>query len=149
MKSQKHLSFLFVIVLLVLGGLLSACQPRPSAPAQLTGGVLATFDVEGEEFQVWVTNPESIQQLFDLQAGTSSANIPNGRILRGPGEADHNTPWSWHLDPQDIEMAEITIELCDGMPSFVEENLDEFVNTVERYCPWAANLTSLEDFRTE
>jgi hypothetical protein len=130
-----------------LSALLAACQPRPEPPAQLTGGVLFTFDVEGEEFNVWVTNPDTIQQLLDLQAGTSSANIPNGRILRGPGEADHNAPWSWHLDPQDIEMAEITIELCDGMPSYVEANLDEFVDTVQRYCPWAAELASLQDLR--
>jgi hypothetical protein len=58
-------------------------------------GVLATFDVDGEQFRVWVTNPQTIQQILELEQGKSMANIPNGRILRGPGYQDHNTPWSW------------------------------------------------------
>ncbi len=124
----------------------------PSAQAQrepdsLAGGVLATFDVSGELFSVWVTNPTTIQQLIDLEKGTSPATIPNGRIVRGPGQDAHNEAWSWHLDPQDIEMAEVTIEVCDATPSFVEENLDYFVDVVKRYCPWAAVLVDLEDFR--
>jgi hypothetical protein len=119
--------------------------PSGSPPGpDLDGGVLATFDVNGEIFQVWVTNPQTVQQILDLAAGESAANIPNGRILRGPGAADHNLPWSWHLDPEEIEMAEMTMELCDGRPSYVEEQLDEFVDTIGRYCPWSARLVSVE-----
>ena len=44
-------------------------------------------------------------------------------------------------------MAEFTIEVCDGRPSFVEENVDEFVDNVGRYCPWSAALVQVEDFR--
>jgi hypothetical protein len=116
-------------------------------PTGLVGGVLATFEVVDNTFSVWVTNETTIQQLFDLWAGASSANIPNGRILRGPGEAGHNEAWSWHLDPEEIEMAEATIELCDGTPSYVEETLDYWVDTVGYYCPWSAELIRLYDFR--
>ena len=121
-------------------------EPPPSG--QLEGGVLATFDVNGEQFQAWITNPQTIQQVLDLAAGESMANIPNGRILRGPGAADHNLPWSWHLDSEEIEMAEMTIEVCDGAPSYVEEHLDEFVDNVGRYCPWNARLVGV-DVRTD
>jgi inhibitor of cysteine peptidase len=117
---------------------------EPTPPGELRGGVLATFEVVGEQFRVWVTNPQAVQQILDLAAGSSSANIPNGRILRGPGTADHNLPWGWHLDPEEIEMAEVTIEVCDGTPSYVEENLDEFVETIGRYCPWSARLISVD-----
>jgi len=113
----------------------------------LEGGVLATFDVDGEVFRVWVTNPDTIQQLVDLRDGTSTANIPNGRIHYGPGQGNHNDPWSWHLDPEDISMADVTIELCDARPSYVEEQVQEFVEVVGRYCSWGAELVSLEDFR--
>ncbi|HET7010050.1 MAG TPA: hypothetical protein VFI11_04685, partial [Anaerolineales bacterium] len=105
--------------------------------SELRGGVLATFDVDGERFRVWVTNPATVEQLLALRDGTSSAGIPNGRLLRGAGETNHNAPWSWHLDAEDIEMAEVTMEVCDGRPSYVEENLDEFIESVGRYCPWA------------
>jgi hypothetical protein len=115
-------------------------------PGALRGGALATFEVEGERFKVWTTNPQTIEDLHELQQGTSTASIPNGRILLGPGRARHNAPYHWHLDPQDIAMAEVAIELCDGLPSYVEENVDEFVERVRRYCPWAAKLVELQDF---
>jgi hypothetical protein len=110
-------------------------------------GVLATFDVVGEQFRVWVTNPTTIEQLFALQAGTSTASIPTGVIHTGAGTGDHNAPWNWHLDPEQIEMAEITIEVCDARPSYVEANLTDFIETVGQYCPWMAKLVGLEDHR--
>jgi inhibitor of cysteine peptidase len=122
----------------------NALPTEPAPAGELQGGVLATFEVAGEQFRVWVTNPQAVQQILDLAAGNSLANIPNGRIVRGPGEGDHNLPWSWHLDAEEIEMAEVTIEVCDGTPSYVEEHVDEFVETVGRYCPWSARLVSVD-----
>lgn len=137
-----------IVCLLVAVVALAGCAPSATVtPNPLAGGVLATFDVQGQCFRVWVTNPETIRQVLELQAGKSRATIPNGRILRGAGQANHNAPWSWHLDPQDLEMAEITIELCDGSLTFVEENLAEFVDNVGRYCPWGAELVGVEDYR--
>jgi hypothetical protein len=123
-----------------------ALQEMKGWPDALRGGVLATFEVKGERFRVWTTNPQTIHDLHELRRSTSTANIPNGRILRGPGRARHNAPYHWHLDPQDITMAEVAIEVCDGLPSYVEENVDEFVERVGRYCPWAAQLVELRDF---
>ena len=123
-----------------------ALQETKGWPDALRGGALATFEVEGECFRVWTTNPQTIHDLHELRRGTSTANIPSGRILHGPGRARHNAPYHWHLDPQDIAMAEVAIELCDGLPSYVEENVDEFVENVGRYCPWAAKLVELRDY---
>jgi hypothetical protein len=140
----------FIAMGLLTGALLKlihqTLQKINNRTGALRGGVLATFEVEGERFRVWTTNPQTIHDLRDLQQGTSTANIPNGRILRGPGRARHNAPYHWHLDPQDIDMAEVAIELCDGLPSYVEENVDEFVERVGRYCPWTAKLVKLQDF---
>jgi hypothetical protein len=69
----------------------------------------------GQRFQVWVTNPETVQQILNLQQGKSDAAIPSGRILRAPGQGAHNVRWSWHMDPEDIQMAEFTVEVCDGL----------------------------------
>src|SRR5215212_9514731 len=135
---------------LVAGALLKlihqALQKIKGKTNALRGGALATFEVGGERFRVWTTNPKTIHDLHELQQGTSTANIPDGRILYGPGRAKHNAPYHWHLDPQDITMAEVAIEVCDGLPSYVEENVDEFVEGVGRYCPWAARLVELQDF---
>ena len=112
----------------------------------LKGGVLATFEVAGERFRVWVTNPQTVWDLYRLKRGQSTASIPNGRILRGPGRAAHNVPYGWHLDPQDINMADFTTEVCDARPSYVEEHIGEFVRKVGRYCPWDARLVELRNY---
>jgi hypothetical protein len=125
----------------------TATPPATPTPHPLAGGVLATFDVTGQEFKVWVTNEQAIEALFALQAGTSSANIPNGLVQTGAGQAGHNGPYSWHMDPEDIEMVELTIELCDGSPDYIEENLTDWMASVERYCPWGAELVTLVDHR--
>lgn len=145
-----------VTVLLVVNVALSACAgvptltstPAPLATANpLQGGVLATFAVGDEQFRIWITNSKTIQELLDLKAGAGTAHIPNGKILRGAGAAATNAPWSWHLDPQEIEMADMSTEVCDAQPSYVESHLADFVDVVGRYCPWSAQLVSLQDFR--
>src|SRR5262249_25577286 len=141
---QRIAAAVFIALNGVAGGF--ACG-SPTSPGGLDGGVLATFEVGSERFNVFVTNPTTIDQLFELKNGTSVANIPNGRILKGAGQGRHNAPYSWHLDPREIEMAFSAIEVCDGAPSYVQNHLSEYVNVVKRYCPWGARLVELQDFR--
>jgi hypothetical protein len=42
-------------------------------------------------------------------------------------------------------MADFTIEVCDAEPSYVEENVDEFVDNVGRYCAWNARLVEIRN----
>jgi hypothetical protein len=132
-----------------IGHMVSLSQNGPLFPPQQTpdSGIVATFRVGVETFRVWMTNESTIEQIFALQAGESTSNIPNGVLHYGPGQFDHNLPWGWHLDPEEIEMADFTIELCDGNPAFVEAELEYFVETVGHYCTWAAELVSIEDYR--
>jgi hypothetical protein len=121
--------------------------PKRITTSALRGGVLATFDVHGEVFHAWVINAEAIDALFALREGNSTATIPIGRVRRGPGQAAYNAPWRWHFDPEQFAFADATIELCDAMPSFVDENLRYFSKTVRTYCPWGAVLVDVRDFR--
>jgi hypothetical protein len=131
-----------VILASACGG---AASPSPDQP--LKGGVLASFSVGSENFRVWIRNPGTIEQVLALQRGTATATIPNGRLRTGSGQGAHNAPYTWHLDPDEIEMAGLTIEICDGAPSYVEAHRDEFIAQVNRYCPWGARLTSVADHR--
>ncbi len=134
-------SFFWLICL--TAGVAAAGTFALSAKAQdETSAIIATFDVVGEQFRVRIENPATIEQVRALERGESSATIPNGRLRRG---AEGNEPWSWHLDPQEIELSEITIELCDGRPSFVEADLDYWVGTVGWFCPWSAVLVDVEE----
>jgi hypothetical protein len=113
----------------------------------LEGGVVATFRSGPEAFRVFVTNPAAIMRLIQLRDGARVGSIPNGRILRGPGAGMHNAPHGWHLDPEDIEIVDVAIELCDGSPSYVDAHLSEYVDVIGRYCPWGAQLVRLDDYR--
>jgi hypothetical protein len=108
----------------------------------LTGCVqknpVATFQVVDETYKIELTTPELQQHARDLLAGEDVAGIPNGVVVRDdPGV---NAPWSWHIDPSTLEFADMTIEVCDGLPSHVE---DETV-TSDRYCPWSAEIVSID-----
>lgn len=113
--------------------------------SELSGGILVTFNVVGELYSIFITNPDTIEQVFAVDRGESAATIPSGKLIRGT--AFYNQPWSWYIDSEDIHMAEFIIELCDGTPSQVEANLDYWVDTVQRFCPWSAKIDRIEDFR--
>ena len=127
----------------LLALLLAPSCTQPEKP--LSGGILVTFDVSGETYKIFITNETAIEQVLAVQRGESQATIPNGRILRGA--VSYNEPWSWRIDPEDIEMAEMTIELYDGRPSLVEVDIDYWVDTVKRFAPWNARITAVEDYR--
>jgi hypothetical protein len=133
--------------LAVLLLLTPACSSPTEPSPDLRGGVLATFEVGQERFQVFVRNTAAIDRLFLVRSGVANGSIPNGRIRRGAGAAAHNAPRPWHLDPDDIEIADVAIEVCDGAPSYVDAHVDEYVSVIGRYCPWGARLVSIEDYR--
>jgi hypothetical protein len=99
-----------------------------------------TIGVVGQQFTLRATDTETIQQLIDNYNGKNNFHV-TGTLVKGDG--GFNSPWSWHLDPSSVRMAEVSIELCDGTPSFVEENLDYWLDTVHTYCPWSSKVVSI------
>ncbi len=149
----SHLTVLLVATLPACDGV-PDLGPAPG-PDPMAGGVLATFRVAGtgpdgqpfdERFRVWVTNPTTIDDILQIQAGVNPNRFPSGGFRAGPGTADHNLPWSWHLDPDDVAMVEVAIEVCDGRPSIVEQSVADYLQ-LGLYCPWGARLDSVEDRR--
>ena len=112
--------------------LLAACAP--------TGNPVAVFELPGgETYRIELATPELQQHAQDLLDGKDVAAIPLGTVVRDdPGV---NKPWSWHIDPATLEFAEITIEVCDGLPSYVEDG----TVTSDQYCPWSAKVIDIEN----
>jgi hypothetical protein len=108
--------------------------PDGAAP----GAAVATIQVVDETFKVELITPELIEHAEQLLAGESVAGIPLGTVVRDdPGV---NAPWSWHIDPATLEFADMTIEVCDGLPSFVEDG----TVTSDQYCPWSAEVIAVD-----
>ena len=105
----------------------------PQAPA------VVTFDVAGQgEYSIELVSDELIAHVAELQAGGEEGRIPVGRIVRD-GDGGVNAPWSWHIDPATLEFADATIEVCDGLPEYVEDG----TLTSDTYCPWNATVVAL------
>lgn len=99
---------------------------------------VATFQVVDEQYKIELATPELVEHAEALLAGEPVASIPNGVVVRDdPGP---NAPWSWHIDPATLEFADMTIEVCDGLPSYVEDG----TVTSDRFCPWSAEIVSID-----
>lgn len=107
----------------------------PTAPTE--DPVVVTFEVADETFRALLNDPADIAVAHRLLDGEDAPSIPNGLVLRRTGV---NEGWSWSLDPDDFEFADVTIEVCDGLPSDVEAGLV----TSERYCPWSAVVVAID-----
>jgi hypothetical protein len=114
----------------------TSCGDSPTAPS---APAVATFQVGSESFQVLLKTEAQVQGAEAAQGG-GQARIPVGRIVAG---TDVNTGWTWHLE--DVIFAQVTIELCDGVPSDVEKAGTAFGNG--QYCPWSARVTSIKTIR--
>jgi len=124
---------------LVLGAALTlaiaGCSADPDVPS------VATFEIEGQTFKIELVTAELVQHAKDLLAGEEVAAIPVGRIVRD--DPSVNAPWSWHIDPETLEFADFTTEVCDGLPEYVEDG----TLTSDTYCPWLATVTAVEPVR--
>ena len=122
----------------VIAILLAACSTGSSGTPEPTGPVVVTFELnEGERFRALLTETDDIAAARRLLSGEIAPDIPNGRIVRETGV---NEGWSWSLDPADFEFAEVTTEVCDGLPSDVESG----AITSDRYCPWSARVIAVD-----
>ena len=113
---------------------LSACSGGSTAAVPS----VATFQVVDQTFKIELITPELAQHAIDLMNGEEIAAIPVGTIVRD--DPSVNEPWSWHIDPQTLEFADFTTEVCDGLPEYVEDG----TLTSDIYCPWVADVIAVE-----
>ena len=111
----------------------------PGSPA--AANPRAVFDVAGEIFRIELVGAENVAHARALLAGTGDGPIPNGVLALGDGGV--NAPWSWHIDPASLEWADVTMEVCDGRPTQIEDGSFRY----ERFCPWSAKLLRIEEVR--
>ena len=124
-------------VAIVVATAAGTCGAPGSTSSPSSGPVVVTFEVVDEQFKVVLTEPADVDVARRLLAGEDAPSIPNGRIVRETGV---NTGYSWSLDPNDIEFADVTVGACDGLPSDVEAG----TISGDRYCPWSATVVAID-----
>jgi hypothetical protein len=129
---------ILLISVLFAAGCGSSGSDAPSPPAErkfLFG--IRSYGKGEQDFIAVSSRPEVISIVIEeLKKPVSDRKqMINGAIARGN---DGNIDWSWHFKPDDWDLAEISMELCDGLPSDVEKDIDYWIDTVGRFCPWAS-----------
>lgn len=128
---------LFAMLVLVAPPIVIA-QVDPGATSQ---PVIVTFaSADGSTFRTVLAQPADIAAVETALAGDGYAGIPNGALAYGDGGV--NAPHDWHM--QDTALADMTIEVCDGTASMVDEDVTYWVETVGRFCPWSATVQAVE-----
>ena len=131
------------VILLVI---LSAALSTSGTAAQSTAGgelepVIVTFETaDGSTFRTVLAEPADIATAREALAGDGNAGIPTGALAYGDGGI--NAPHNWHMEG--TTLAEVTIELCDGTATMVDEDVTYWVETVGQFCPWSATVIAVE-----
>jgi hypothetical protein len=115
------------------GGSGALCENR-------MGGALVEFEIVEETFRVWIENAAFIAEAERL-LDAGETRVPAFQTLVDGTDCDPQ--WSWHADPNDVEFADFTIELCDAVPSYIEENKADWFDQVGQWCPWSARVTAV------
>lgn len=114
--------------------------------------------VHGDSYVIRLTKPAHIAHARALisHPNITSAPIVVASIDRGPGDIPNQdylnggAPWSWHVS-EFQGFADFTIEILDGWPTYVEQNLDEWIeNTGGQIGFWTYTIiqeVTLDDLR--
>jgi hypothetical protein len=128
-----------IVAAALLAALAVAAALTSVVPAS-SGSTVVTFEVAGyadETYKIELATPELIEHVKQIMAGDDVALIPNGLVVRD--DPSVNAPWSWHIDPASLTFADVTTEVCDGLPSYVEDG----TVTSPYFCPWVTKVIDL------
>jgi hypothetical protein len=119
--------------------LLTACSSSNDPPRGVTFEFRHIADDDTTTFRATTDDPVVIARVrAELEKPIEERHLHiNGLVDAGTGD---NAPWSWHFEPGAWDLAEASIEVCDGTPTYVEENLDSWLDEVGRYCPWGSTV---------
>lgn len=130
---------LFSLAIILLTSLLISCGTESEDDTRFyrftheSADVNYSFVAQTSDEEVIAKVEEELQKPF-----TERTMHINGPIERG--QEDYNDNWSWHFAENQWDLVSISAEVCDGRPSFVEEELDYWVDQVGRYCPWSSRV---------
>lgn len=120
-----------------------ACSGAEAAPIAFLVAERPEAAVHGDSYVLVLEAEADLEHARALiQDPDAGAPIVTARIAAGADglNRDHHAPgappWSWHVTQFD-GFADLTIELCDGWPGFVEQDVAGWIaNTEGQICFW-------------
>lgn len=119
----------------IIFSLVIACKGDSTQPDQSGMFLFALKDLPGQ----FVAHTSAPTVLEKARAQLRLPRLQRDLFINGPiapGNGDHNLDWSWHFVPDEWDLAEAAIEVCDGTPDALEADLERWLNEVGQFCPW-------------
>lgn len=94
-----------------------------------------------ETYVLALSDPDQIAEAREILANPLEGPIVTGTIARGDGGYNRNMTapgspvYSWHID-EFTGFVDLTAEVCDGGPLFVEFDLEYWLESVGHICFW-------------
>jgi hypothetical protein len=127
------------LAMFLLGSAACSSDKTPGAsaigPRTFLFGTRGLSPEEGEF--VAVTSDPMVQARLDAELALPEAQ--RGKHISGivaKGNGGVNLSWSWHFVPDEWDVVDLSIEICDGTPSAVEANVDAWAGRT--FCPWSS-----------
>jgi hypothetical protein len=135
------------IIGLVVAVLVAGCASRNPGTAKLQSNEPPhdfVVQVNQEVFVLRLVDPKSVSLARSRVSGATPQGIISGKLADTDGgfNVDPNSQksWSWHLIPETVNFPQLSMEVCDGRPSDVENNKQHWLIDVKMYCPWQAKI---------
>jgi hypothetical protein len=100
---------------------------------------LVTWRVGAEAFRTYLDRATDVRRVQHAIRARGAAGVPIGRVVSRTGE---NRGHRWHLVR--VHLTDVTTEVCDGRPSFVDRDPRYWIGVVRWFCPWAARPVRLD-----
>jgi hypothetical protein len=91
-----------------------------------------------QDFLASTRDPAVIRQArsqLQLAEGLRTRHV-NGRIVFATNGG--NLGWGWRFASGEWSLADVSVEVCDGRPEDIEQDMNYWLNTVGRFCPWGS-----------
>jgi hypothetical protein len=98
------------------------------------------------DFVIALSDPSKIARARAIAAGKARGWVA-GTVLKGT--QPYNPRWHFYIESSSISFPQVSIEVCDATPSYVESHLDEVGSAFlpkSHWCPWHQSIIKELDF---
>ncbi|MGW3208998.1 BP74-related protein [Streptomyces sp. NPDC001135] len=120
----------------------SSPNNQPVRAAAEAPAYFVMTDITREEFVIKLTKPGDIEHARELVTGetTDRPHLVSRIVHR---QADYNSRWSYHTNPDTTQFFDNFIEVCDSTIPYVEDHLDEAGGAFlpgNVWCDWTSRI---------
>jgi hypothetical protein len=145
---KKELNMKYMTILILAACIFLSCTKEentaPIPPSNTSAIFLFTIRGDGSGDKVFAAKTSDtviiskLLKQLDLPPEKRNLHI-HGKVSAGNG--GYNLKWDWHIIPNEWDVVESSMELCDCDPQFVTNNL-LVKDSTAWFCPWASYVIS-------